>query len=152
MESAYPELVKEFEDSKKPKTRKKKKPCVDEIDNLLKNVSISGPSKKKKSKKVHTLDSFLMTASTPKRTQNFSFNMDQSNFGDENDLEVSDIVDDIINRKLPSYIPENLDKLVTRLDNKENDNCSFFMNEMTENDLFENTFKKYCISSDYDSD
>jgi hypothetical protein len=155
VENAYPVLVEEFEDSKKPKNRKKKKNPVDEIDNLLKNVSITGPSKSKKSKKLHTLDDFVVKASTPKKVvQNCSFSLDQSNFGDENDLDVSDIVDKIIDKKVPPYVPENLGKLGLKLTDEEcNIDCSFFVDEMVENDLFEKTFREYCVSSgEFDSD
>lgn len=86
-------------------------------------------------KKTRTLDSFLAKVSTPKKNPtNVSFDLNQSNFGDENDLEVSDIVDEIVKRDLPSYVPKNLEKLGLKLE------CSFFMSEMSECDLFEKTF------------
>ncbi|RZC40192.1 flap endonuclease GEN [Asbolus verrucosus] len=100
VEKSYPQLVRRFEDSKKPKTRKKKNP-VEEIDDLMKNLSITKPVAKKKPKvQKHTLDDFMVKISTPKK--DCPFDLNQSKFGDENDLEVSDIVDDIVNREAPS--------------------------------------------------
>nr|XP_008196114.1 PREDICTED: flap endonuclease GEN isoform X2 [Tribolium castaneum] len=142
VERAFPHLVQEFE-SKKPKPKARKKKCaVDEIDGLLQNISITmkSPVKKKTRKnQPHTLESFVCKVSTPRKgAPEVSFDLDQSNFGDEDDLEVSDIVDDIIKRDLPTYVPQKLAE------------CSFFVSEMIENDLFEKTFGGY-FSSDTDS-
>ncbi|XP_044261035.1 flap endonuclease GEN [Tribolium madens] len=151
VEKAFPYLVREFE-VKKPKSRKKKKSAIDEIDDLLQNISITTQSpvkKKTKNNHIHTLDAFLCKASTPKKVApDVSFDLNQSNFGDEDDLQVSEIVDDIIRRDLPTYVPQNLEKLGLKLN--ENVDCSFFVSEMIENDLFEKTFKDY-FNSDTDS-
>lgn len=173
MEKAYPQLVTEFNASKQKQNKGgKKKRVVDEIDGLMKSLSI-----KKKKKKKTTLDDFVFRlASTPidKSTierksprkqlepleleQKFldqksldMWELEMSNFGDENDMDVSDIVENLIKRDIPKDVKENLENLKVQLN--KNLNCSFFVNEYVENDLFEKTFNEYCnLISDSDSE
>ncbi|KAJ8916059.1 hypothetical protein NQ315_010927 [Exocentrus adspersus] len=109
--------------------------------------------------KVATLDNFLKRAvmnshsikdgasvcqtSTPLKINIDSFDLDKSKFGDEDDLEISDIVDKIISRK-PAYIEENIEKIdLNSFEDLPADNIhssSFFVTNPIESDLFEKTF------------
>lgn len=147
---AYPKLAEDFENSNKPKTRKKKANPVEDLEDLMGNVSISEPTvkkKKKPSKKkqgIKTLDSFLLKSSTPVKR-----NLDQSNFGDENDLEISDLVDDIVLREAPAYVPINLEKMGLKLINE---SCDFFTDGMKEDDLFEQSVTEYLAKYNSEDD
>ncbi|KAF5293076.1 hypothetical protein FQR65_LT11068 [Abscondita terminalis] len=131
---AYPELTESFERSKK-KTKKKNKTkdLVDDVSKMLANTSISKP-------KTKTIDSYFKKAimnnlgGNDEEVLSDSFNPDLTKFGDESDLDLSDIVDEIVGRKL-NYLNSfrmgdcSVDKMET---------SSFFMNEFVgEEDLFE---------------
>ncbi|KAJ8953872.1 hypothetical protein NQ314_007188 [Rhamnusium bicolor] len=89
----------------------------------------------------------LKITSTPLKIidKNNSFDLNMSNFGDEDDTDISHIVDSILSRKKPDYLEQNLRHI--NLDMFENDlptndpnTSSFFINTPVENDLFERSF------------
>uniref|UniRef100_A0A6P7GEW9 Flap endonuclease GEN-like n=1 Tax=Diabrotica virgifera virgifera TaxID=50390 RepID=A0A6P7GEW9_DIAVI len=210
---AYPKLVETFQLSKiKPKkaTRRRKKAIdVDDINDMLKNTSISEP-KPKKTRKTNKkgqmqsekplqptlLDNFLKRAviqshmnkqkeleeinennchtSTPLKCKQSV--VDMSCFGDEdNDSDLSDIIENIISRKPTNFelkgVMKAIDISKTEDTNKENEYeeeiqlqemsteiekdlrrvSSFFMSDPVEHDLFENTFNEMYNSDDNDS-
>lgn len=151
VETAYPDLVEAFKQSKikpkKPSKRKKATKTVDELGEMLQNTSISEP----KTKTTKTLDSYFKKAvinnfekktasSTPIKTKDVSL-MDLSAFDDtKDDADLSDIVDEIVQQK-PDF--------VFNLQN----NHSFFITEPpTENDVFEQTFNELCTTKPDDED
>ncbi|KAF2896567.1 hypothetical protein ILUMI_09617 [Ignelater luminosus] len=165
---------------KPPKRKKKPKEPLEDIENMLANTSISEPkSKKKKNKKPQamanckTIDTFFKKAilnnAETKRVldedqlnnvenkivlNENSFNLDASNFGDEDDIDLSNIVEDIVNRSPPKYIQENLDKLGYNqavIDDKiqvDMSESTFFISRAVENDLFEKSMHYISGSSD----
>ncbi|KAL3272005.1 hypothetical protein HHI36_022473 [Cryptolaemus montrouzieri] len=200
VENAYPKLVEDFRISKiKPKkpTRRKNKKLnqIDELNNSIKNISLSEPAAKKskkpkkkinseetteskiqnKKKNMKTLDSFLKKAivnnfhnknteftSTPikKRGETASVDLsdsmlDISNFEDENESDLSDILDGIMGEDIPQCFKDKLEELGYKIEdnNREfhgenRDSASFFTNSLMENDLFQRTFDQKYMSSD----
>lgn len=146
VETAYPDLVESFKQSKiKPKKQpRKRKNAVDVIEKMMENTSISEPKPKK------TLDSYFKRAvvnnfekntisSTPVKLTN---TMDLSLFDDtKDDADLSDIVGEIVATK-PKFILERL--LECGYEIQQENNCSFFISEPTENDVFEETFNELC--------
>ncbi|XP_018564614.1 flap endonuclease GEN [Anoplophora glabripennis] len=134
-----------------PKKSKAKVSKATALDNFLKTAVVN--SHKIKSDALKTQKGDIYKTSTPtKLKQSISFDLDVSKFGDEDDLEVSDIIEDIISKK-PKYIEENIGKI--KLDEFEDDvirddvnSSSFFMTNPIENDLFEKTFNDKDESGD----
>lgn len=169
---------------KKPSKRKKKPTNpVEDIENMLANTSISEPKPKKKrnikpqamancktidtyfkkaifnnaeSKGILHENSFIQLHNIEYKTilNENSFNLDASNFGDEDDVNLSNIVEDIVNRSPPKYIQENLDKLGYNqavIDDKiqvDMNESTFFISRAVENDLFEKSMRYISDSSD----
>lgn len=148
---AYPDLVETFKQSKiKPKQRKASKrkkagKAVEDVEKMLQNVSISEPKPKRK---VKTIDSYFKQAlvnnlqknsSTPVKASIGSANdsflfLNASAFEDDcDDAELSDIVREIVAQK--PLLGEVMQK---------NSPFSFFMEEPTEDDVFEQTFNELC--------
>lgn len=180
VEKAYPSLVETFLQSKvKPKKctrRKKKEVDIEKLNESMNNISLCEPPLKKsrkrgqKSKEQLKIDDFLKKAitnnfnkktefehtSTPIKKFNIfepdslNVTLDVSNFEDENDSDLSDIVDNILSKKLPDGIRGELENLGYEIDDRpKTEKCaSFFMNSLVENDLFEKTFDEKYISSD----
>ncbi|KAK9736855.1 XPG I-region [Popillia japonica] len=150
VENAYPELIDKFNASKiKPKITKKrqqKEPCnvkkktkTKDVSNVLKELHLDNQNKSKGQARI----SVYLQKNSEKDVE-----LDQSNFGDENDLDVSDIVDNIINYNEPDYIKESMQKIQSNTLES-----SFFMKFSTDADLFEQTFTNFeLLSSSEDSD
>lgn len=176
VETAYPELVSAFlATKKKPVKRKTKK----DAENLL-NTSASEPIIKKVRKprkpktqpdalnvledsfsklninlnkrNVPTLERFLtketVASSTPLKSQ-CSFELDMSNFEDDDD-NLSDIVDNIISRETPCVIQEKVKEFKAEyIEENRMEMCnasSFFITNPIEEDLFEKTFNDRRVS------
>lgn len=141
---AYPKLVEDFKISKiKPNKQKVQKDPVKKRKTTKSNCE-------DKIEKQNRISTYLQKcqSNTSGNTNDDFKDLDQSNFGDENDLDLSDIVDNIINYNQPGYIKENLKKI-------QNDKLesSFFMKLSTDTDLFEQTFTNInCHSSSEESD
>ncbi|CAH0549653.1 unnamed protein product [Brassicogethes aeneus] len=141
----------------------------DNLEEKLKNISITEKNQDRKTPKQNiTSENYLKKAvinsralknhqSTPAKLApahcDFSFDMDMSKFGDEDDLDVSDIVDNILKKK-PDYkdILSNLN-----LDKIEDSNCvnssSFFVcNPEEGEDIFEKTFNLLTNKSSDDNE
>lgn len=136
--------LKELEDSfEELKLNLNLKPTI--LNNFLKKAIVNDRTIKNHGNASDSQKDEICKTSTPSKfKQNVSFNLDLSNFGDEEDLEVSDIIDGIISRK-PKYIEENIrkidfnefeDSLVT----DDVNSSSFFITKPVEEDLFEKTF------------
>ncbi|KAK5638042.1 hypothetical protein RI129_012337 [Pyrocoelia pectoralis] len=109
---AYPALVEKFEQSKiKPKKTRK-------IRKLPK-----------------TIDSYFA-----KKKRNDSFNLNLSKFGDESDLDLSDLIENVVSHNVDyvNVLSESLDE------------SNFFTNTFTEGDLFEKSMITYSDSSSED--
>ncbi|XP_030768184.1 flap endonuclease GEN [Sitophilus oryzae] len=193
---AYPDLVEAFNLSKiKPpkKPSKRKKRQIDELAENLANTSITEvtttkvkPKPRKTQKTLKNLlnkkeiikksvakDDVALSSSTPCKiiNKNTSFNFDVSRFGDESDLDVSGIIEEIVSKKTVANELRNIADEYIRSCNKQEDNSdekldnfnefdvecdtkdnqihcsSFFITEQENEDLFEKTFnEKYCIS------
>lgn len=79
--------------------------------------------------------------------------LDQSKFGDEDDSDLSDIIDDIVKQKPDRKLLENLERCGFVLADPEvvTDNrnvSSFFMHDIQEYDAFEQTFNEICEKND----
>ncbi|KAK4878479.1 hypothetical protein RN001_010985 [Aquatica leii] len=151
--NTYPDLVRMFEESKaKPKKRKKVKNTIDDIDKMLANTSISEPKVKKG--KCKTIESYFKKAvmnnfkseKVSNSEQNDSFNLDLSKFGDESDLDLSDVVDEIVSRKL-NYLEKVSDSTNINLNTS-----TFFITEAVDEDLFEQSMVVTKDSSDEEED
>lgn len=163
--------------SKPAKKRARKPRSTKQIDEL--NSSFGGlnikenPSKKKPKPVKNTLDDFVKKAllSCPKSTpvkglQNgLSFNLDASSFGDEADLDLSDVISNIVSRKhVASELKRVADQYVS---NKQIENdaviclddtvdgkpeqMSFFMESFAGDDLFEVEFNRTFKNFDSES-
>ncbi|XP_023012185.2 XPG-like endonuclease isoform X1 [Leptinotarsa decemlineata] len=114
------------------------------LDNFLKTAVLNSHKQKDQEKTEFVSDENQCFTSTPKKCKE---DINLSRFSDEdNDIDLSDIVESIISRK-PDYIIENLNKFKLQLDvdNFNNDNCnssSFFITNPVENDMFEKTFNE----------
>lgn len=173
---------------KKGTKRPKKNTKTTELDQLtdqLHNTSISDPKIKKCRKKkivenssdkenclkTKTLDEYFKKTKVAKHVPvekiSLSFDLNASNFGDEDDLDISDIIDDIVSRspKLPEKI-ENLGYhiVMTQAENNSrqsdesdesvehfNQSC-FFNKNYDQIDLFEKTFDKSLLSDNSSED
>lgn len=131
------------------KPRKTKNQLTEELEIL--EDSFSKINLKDAKKNLQTIDKFLLkntvTSSTPmKNTKNCSFNLDMSDFEDENNDNLSEIVDNIINRDIPCLIKDNLKKFKDEYVPEESvekhlaNASSFFITNPVEDDLFEKTF------------
>ncbi|GLV36920.1 XPG-like endonuclease [Carabus blaptoides fortunei] len=176
VDKAYPNLVEEFIEKKnkgKKGTKRAKKKAqntdLDQLTNQLHNTSISEPKIKKNRKKkiidkantlkTNTLDEYFKKTKVAKQIlpQNMSlaFDLNASTFGDEEDSDISLIIDDIVSRNptLPVEI-ENLGYQIVMSHNEnlseDSDECieknlnqsCFFDKNYDQIDLFEKTFDK----------
>ncbi|GJQ76602.1 hypothetical protein Trydic_g15465 [Trypoxylus dichotomus] len=82
------------------------------------------------------------TTSAGKAEGKSDTDLDKSKFGDENDLDLSDILDNILNYDQPEYVKKNMEKI-----KKAKLESSFFMKLSTDADLFEQTFTNIDSSS-----
>nr|XP_022904631.1 flap endonuclease GEN isoform X1 [Onthophagus taurus] len=143
VEKTYPELVQTFLASKeKPKkvSKRKKK----ETDKEQPKKSRKQPQKTKE----RNIDSYFKkalinnTLEKANKKTDLEFDLDLSSFGDENDSDLSDIIDDIVSRK-PDYLKPHLD-LIKK---KELNDSFFFCDDNFDNDqedMFEKTFNELC--------
>ncbi|KAJ8956127.1 hypothetical protein NQ318_016582 [Aromia moschata] len=129
------------------------KPKQNTLDNFLKTAVMNNHKQKAKDKKMLEDEIVIgfkdhnCQTSTPRainKNKNLSFDLNMSNFGDEDDSNLSDIVENIISRKMPQYVEDNIKKIpfdIAEVDiniNYEN-SSSFFITNPIENDLFEQT-------------
>lgn len=183
---AFPGLVQAYELSKvkpkKPSKRKKKvADPVHDLGNQLANTSITEepPIKKKnkrdskKESKGKTIESYFKKAvinsfnkaNTPAKeeqtnTEESWLDLDRSRFGDESDfdLDLSDIMEDIVQRKCPTVISDSLEKLgyqlapVDNCDSEESEdaNSSFFISTPIDDDPFERSLLRVSTSDSED--
>ncbi|KAF5280105.1 hypothetical protein FQA39_LY18139 [Lamprigera yunnana] len=144
VKNAYPELVNNFLQSKIKSTKCKN--TAKTIEKRLTNTSFS-ETKAKLIKKVNCkpIDSYfkqaiLNNAELSLKKSDESLNLDLSKFGDESDLDVSDIVEDIVKRNV-NYLN----------DVDANLNMSFFfMTRLDKEDLFEKSMVGGLIPSSDD--
>lgn len=154
--------------SKPAKKRTRKQRSTKQIDEL--NSSFGGlnlkekPSKKKLKPVKNTLDDFVKKAilSCPKSTpvkgneNGVSFNLDASSFGDEADLDLSDVISNIVSRK---HVADELKRVAVEyvgskqvvnddviclddtVDGKP-EQMSFFMESFAGDDMFEVEFNR----------
>lgn len=155
---AYPDLVSSFEQSKikkAPKRKQKTKATVDDLENMLQNTSITETKAKKQKttkKQTKTIDNYFKTAvlnsacmSTPKKQPGVgSFDADLSRFGDEDCLDLSELIDEITSRKPPQIVRNKLKEI-------DLNTSSFFISAPTDNDQFEQSLRR-CDSNESDSD
>lgn len=172
---------------KKPsKRRKKVADPVHDLENQLANTSITEePPIKKKNKrggkkepKGKTIESYFKKAvinsfnkantpakeeqTYPSNTEESWLDLDRSRFGDESDfdLDLSDIMDEIVQRKCPTVISDSLEKLgyqlatVNNCDSEESEdlNSSFFISTPIDDDPFERSLLRVRTSDSEDDD